>query len=91
LPAHDGLWRQAAETRTDPLARLAVVPMVLEARASTVTPATIAAFERAGDPAVGRHSDRIYRDEIRHVAAGTRWFGFGCEAQACRLFHIGNN
>jgi hypothetical protein len=24
---------------------------------------------------------RIYRDEIRHVAAGTSWFGFACESR----------
>jgi uncharacterized ferritin-like protein (DUF455 family) len=24
---------------------------------------------------------RIHRDEIRHVAAGTRWFEYGCEAR----------
>ena len=32
LPAHDGLWEAAIETRHDVAARLAVVPMVLEAR-----------------------------------------------------------
>jgi len=81
LPAHDGLWAAAAETAHDPLARLAVVPMVLEARGLDVTPATVAAFERAGDRRSAAILNRIYRDEIRHVAAGTRWFGFGCEAQ----------
>ena len=81
LPAHDGLWEAAAATAHDPLARLAVVPMVLEARGLDVTPATIAAFERAGDGARPAILGRIYRDEIRHVAAGTRWFRFGCEAQ----------
>ena len=40
LPAHDGLWEAAAATAHDPLARLAVVPMVLEARGLDVTPAT---------------------------------------------------
>ena len=81
LPAHDGLWEAAAATAHDPLARLAVVPMVLEARGLDVTPATVAAFERAGDRRSTAILNRIYRDEIRHVAAGTRWFGFGCEAQ----------
>jgi uncharacterized ferritin-like protein (DUF455 family) len=32
LPAHDGLWEAAEQTASDVLARLAVVPMVLEAR-----------------------------------------------------------
>ena len=35
LPAHAGLWEAAEETAHDAMARLAVVPMVLEARGST--------------------------------------------------------
>lgn len=81
LPAHDGLWEAAAATAHDPLARLAVVPMVLEARGLDVTPATMAAFERAGDARSAAILGRIYRDEIRHVAAGTRWFLAGCESR----------
>lgn len=81
LPAHDGLWEAAEETAHDPLARLAVVPMVLEARGLDVTPATVARFEGAGDARSAAILMRIYRDEIRHVRAGAYWFGFGCEAQ----------
>ena len=81
LPAHDGLWEAAAETAHDPLARLAVVPMVLEARGLDVTPALTAAFGRAGDARSAAILGRIYRDEIRHVAAGTFWFRFGCESR----------
>jgi uncharacterized ferritin-like protein (DUF455 family) len=74
LPAHDGLWQAAAETAHDLLARLAVVPLVLEARGLDVTPATIADFRRAEDEASAAILERIYRDEIGHVAAGMRWF-----------------
>jgi uncharacterized ferritin-like protein (DUF455 family) len=81
LPAHDGLWQAAAATAQDLLARLAVVPMVLEARGLDVTPATVAAFERAGDSRSAAILARIYRDEIRHVAAGTRWFKSICESR----------
>jgi uncharacterized ferritin-like protein (DUF455 family) len=81
LPAHDGLWEAAGETAHDLLARLAVVPMVLEARGLDVTPALTAAFERAGDQRSAAILGRIYRDEIRHVAAGTRWFAFACESR----------
>ena len=81
LPAHDGLWEAAAETAHDMLARLAVVPMVLEARGLDVTPAMVAAFERAGDARSAAILARIYRDEIRHVAAGTHWFRSGCESR----------
>jgi uncharacterized ferritin-like protein (DUF455 family) len=77
-PAHDGLWESAFETRHDALARLAVVPMVLEARGLDVTPSTITRFEAAGDSASARILNRIYHDEISHVFAGTKWFETGC-------------
>jgi uncharacterized ferritin-like protein (DUF455 family) len=38
LPAHDGLWQAAYATRNDLTARLAVVPLILEARGLDVTP-----------------------------------------------------
>ena len=78
LPAHAGLWQAATETQHDPLARLAVVPMVLEARGLDVTPGTVARFMEAGDPASARILQRIYTDEIRHVSVGARWFGWAC-------------
>ncbi|MFC7498616.1 ferritin-like domain-containing protein [Enterovirga sp. GCM10030262] len=80
LPAHDGLWEAAEETARDVLARLAIVPMVLEARGLDVTPATVARFEAAGDARSAAILQRIYRDEIRHVGAGTRWFKRTCES-----------
>ncbi len=80
LPAHDGLWQAAEETAHDPLARLAVVPMVLEARGLDITPATIARFENIGDRASVRILTRILADEERHVAAGVHWFRHGCES-----------
>ena len=76
LPAHDGLWDAARETAGDALARLAIVPMVLEARALDITPATVTRFEDVGDMASGRILRRIVTDEIRHVAAGTGWFSW---------------
>ncbi|QPQ54029.1 ferritin-like domain-containing protein [Allosphingosinicella flava] len=81
LPAHDGLWEAAEKTAHDVLARLAVVPMVLEARGLDVTPSTIERFRAAGDERSATIIHRIYRDEIRHVAAGTRWFKNACESR----------
>jgi uncharacterized ferritin-like protein (DUF455 family) len=81
LPAHEGLWEAAAATADDPLARLAVVPMVLEARGLDVTPAAVARFEAAGDARSAAILGRIYRDEIRHVGAGSRWFRWACESR----------
>jgi uncharacterized ferritin-like protein (DUF455 family) len=81
FPAHAGLWEAAEATAHDPLARLAVVPMVLEARGLDVTPPTIARFEAAGDTPSAAILGRIYRDEIRHVSVGTKWFGWACESR----------
>lgn len=79
LPAHDGLWEAAKDTADDVLARLAVVPMVLEARALDVTPTMIARFEASGDQRSAAILSRIYTDEIRHVRAGTTWFRWLCD------------
>jgi uncharacterized ferritin-like protein (DUF455 family) len=80
MPAHDGLWEAAEETAHDALARLAIVPMVLEARGLDVTPATIERFAAAGDGATASILHRILNDEVRHVAYGSAWFKFGCES-----------
>ncbi|WOF42715.1 ferritin-like domain-containing protein [Sphingopyxis indica] len=79
LPAHAGLWEAAEATADDALARLAIVPMVLEARGLDVTPATVTRFRGAGDEASAKILERIYRDEIRHVGAGTNWFEWLCD------------
>ena len=78
LPAHDGLWEAAGKTRDDRIARLAVVPMALEARGLDVTPATVARFDAAGDGRSASILMRIFDDEIRHVAIGTKWFESCC-------------
>jgi uncharacterized ferritin-like protein (DUF455 family) len=74
LPAHDGLWEAAAATSEDLLARLAVVPLVLEARGLDVTPPMAERLERAGDTPSAAILRHIYRQEIGHVAVGRRWF-----------------
>jgi uncharacterized ferritin-like protein (DUF455 family) len=81
LPAHDGLWEAAANTAHDLLARLAVVPLVLEARGLDVTPEMMRRLERAGDTESAAILERIYTDEIGHVAVGTRWFARLCAAR----------
>jgi uncharacterized ferritin-like protein (DUF455 family) len=78
LPAHDGLWEAAAATAHDLIARLAVVPLVLEARGLDVTPEMILRLERAGDPDSAAILARIYQDEIGHVAVGVHWFELIC-------------
>jgi len=81
LPAHDGLWEAAEKTADDSLARLGIVPLVLEARGLDVTPQMIERLEANGDFASARLLGRIYRDEIGHVATGKRWFDHACDSR----------
>ena len=74
LPAHAGLWEAAEATRHDVAARLAVVPMVLEARGLDVTPATLERVRAGGDHSGAKILARILDDEIRHVGFGTKHF-----------------
>ncbi|EIZ79939.1 hypothetical protein WSK_1477 [Novosphingobium sp. Rr 2-17] len=73
-PAHDGLWSSALATKDDVAARLAIVPMVLEARGLDVTPTTLSRVRNAGDEGGARILERILDDEIRHVGIGTKHF-----------------
>jgi len=81
LPAHDGLWDTAKETAHDAAARLAIVPMVLEARGLDITLETVERFKQQGDHLTAKVLNRIYHDEIRHVSYGTKWFESLCESQ----------
>lgn len=74
LAAHDGLWEAAVKTGGDVLARLAVAPMVLEARGLDVTPGLIGKLTALGDDRTASVLERIYRDEIGHVRTGVHWF-----------------
>lgn len=78
LPAHDGLW-QAVEVTSDDLgARLAIVPLILEARGLDVTPSLMAKLDSVGDRETAAILEIIYRDEKKHVAIGAKWFRFVC-------------
>jgi uncharacterized ferritin-like protein (DUF455 family) len=78
FPAHNGLWEMATQTADDALARMALVPRVMEARGLDVTPGIRRRFAAAGDDEVIRILDIILRDEIGHVATGNRWYHHLC-------------
>ena len=80
LPAHDGLWEAALATRDNFIARLVVVPQVLEARGLDVTPAMIDRFAALGDTQTRDILQRIYEDEIGHVRTGNFWFRWACQS-----------
>lgn len=74
LPAHNGLWEAAIKTKDNFAARLAIAPMVLEARGLDVTPGMIDKLTKAGDIDSADILKIIYNEEIGHVAIGARWF-----------------
>lgn len=76
--AHNGLWEMAVKTADSCLARMALVPRVLEARGLDVTPGMIARLRAVGDDATANILGVILREEVPHVAAGTRWFRWCC-------------
>jgi uncharacterized ferritin-like protein (DUF455 family) len=81
LPAHDGLWQAAQATGDSLIARVAIVPLVLEARGLDVQPAMLAGLRKHGDEASAKVLEVIYRDEKRHVAFGAKWFRHLCERE----------
>lgn len=78
FPAHDGLWEMARRTAGDALARMALVPRVLEARGLDATPLIMDKLRRIGDADTIAILDIILRDEIGHVALGDGWFRALC-------------
>ena len=78
MPAHAGMWQAATDTAHDLLARLAVVPMVLEARGLDVSPQMIELFAAHNDEAPLAALNVIYREEVAHVAYGSKWFNWLC-------------
>lgn len=79
FPAHNGLWEMAVKTAADPLVRMALVPRVLEARGLDAMPAIVEKFKSVNDERAVEILAIIERDEIGHVAIGSRWYLFLCE------------
>ena len=77
--AHNGLWEMAEKTAHDGLARMALVPRVLEARGLDVTPGMIAKLRNLGDTASVEILELILEEEVAHVAAGSHWYRWYCE------------
>ena len=78
LPAHDGLWQAVEATAHDLCARLAIVPLILEARGLDVTPSLLEKLQTVGDTDTAAILKIIYHDEKKHVAIGAKWFRFLC-------------
>ena len=79
--AHDGLWQLAWRTRDDVLARMALVPRVMEARGLDATPPLQRKLRGAGDARAVAILQVILDEEVRHVAIGNRWYHEICNAR----------
>ena len=72
------MWRAAEDTAGDLMGRLAVVPMVLEARGLDVTPGMIKIFQQAKDQQTIDALNIINAEEVHHVSYGSKWFHWLC-------------
>lgn len=79
FPAHNGLWETTHQTDFDVLVRMALVPRTLEARGLDVTPGMMQKLRAAGESQAVEVLHILLRDEVGHVAVGTRWFAWLCE------------
>lgn len=80
--AHNGLWEMAERTADSCLARMALVPRVLEARGLDVTPGMIARLRQLKDHASVDVLEVILAEEVRHVAIGSHWFAWCCRRES---------
>lgn len=77
--AHNGLWEMAHRTELDVLARMGLVPRVLEARGIDAVPAIMDKLTKIKDTAGVEILKIIHHDEIKHVSYGDYWFKSICQ------------
>ena len=83
-PAHQGLWTMCEKTAHDAVARMALVPRMLEARGLDATPQIQHKLRNVGAPdalAAVEILDIILREEVGHVAIGNHWYRWLCERE----------
>jgi uncharacterized ferritin-like protein (DUF455 family) len=76
--AHNTLWDIAEKTKGDVLARIALVPRLMEARGLDATPGVKNKLVSVRDIKGGKILDIIMKDEIDHVATGNHWYRWIC-------------
>ena len=76
--AHDGLWMMARRTADDLIARMALVPRVLEARGLDATPVIQRKLRASGHTDAVGVLQIILDEEVRHVAIGNDWYSRLC-------------
>lgn len=79
FPAHNSLWEMAVKTDADVMARMALVPRILEARGLDAVPPIRQKLANVGDLRACEILDIILQDEIGHVRIGNYWYHWCCE------------
>ena len=84
------MWEYASKTSEDLLGRLAVLPLVQEARALDACPRLVTKLNSAGDHESAKLVQQIVEEEVDHVARGLKWFERICkmeERDPIKTFH----
>ncbi|XP_022000132.1 uncharacterized protein HI_0077 [Helianthus annuus] len=79
MPAHNVLWRECAKSSDDVVARLAVIPLVQEARGLDAGPRLVQKLIGFGDKRTSNVVAKIAEEEVAHVAVGVYWFVSVCQ------------
>lgn len=83
FPAHNGLWEMAMATEYSVLARMALVPRLLEARGLDMAPIIMKKLKSQQNLTAYRILWIILHDEVGHVAIGNRWYHWCCLKAGC--------
>ncbi|CAO2181373.1 unnamed protein product [Urochloa humidicola] len=79
MPVHNLLWRECAKSSSDVSARLAVIPMVQEARGLDAGPRLVQRLFGFGDHRSADIVARVAEEELAHVSVGLYWFLKVCQ------------
>ncbi|KAD7117295.1 hypothetical protein E3N88_04563 [Mikania micrantha] len=79
MPAHNLLWRECEKSSDDVVARLAVIPLVQEARGLDAGPRLVQKLVGFGDVKTSNVVAKIAEEEVAHVAVGVYWFVSVCQ------------
>jgi uncharacterized ferritin-like protein (DUF455 family) len=79
MPAHNMLWNECEKSSKEVSARLAVIPLVQEARGLDAGPRLVKKLTGFGDNRTSKIVAMIAHEEVAHVAVGVDWFISVCE------------
>ncbi|GJN38101.1 hypothetical protein PR202_gb27113 [Eleusine coracana subsp. coracana] len=79
MPVHNLLWRECAKSSRDVSARMAVIPMVQEARGLDAGPRLVQRLRGYGDHRSADMVAKVAEEELAHVSVGLCWFLKVCQ------------